>query len=314
MKKSLYLSLLFLFIISSAANAELTDRELLAQTLTFSKKVKEYGQTIGIDPSGVLSKTTDEIPPKSKIIIYLQKRGTLAINKNIDESLSINISKPESEVPIGDSYLYTEYFSAFLRQVNESATEDMPITIDFARASALRQAEVVLHEDLHMNTMHTWESDNVESIVTPLAYLATLNFFKTNNDEANEKSAAIMINYFRKISLELNDFANSAENIYKSGIHYWVAQENIIQLLDSKTNYSIRFRQSLGGQNIYDVLEALVSMDLIYLRYFDKIVSLYEKINNIAIFITDMKKAPGKTEDLDRYLEMLLQKYSNPAL
>jgi hypothetical protein len=72
------------------------------------------------------------------------------------------------------------------------------------------------------------------------------------------------------------------------------------------------FQRQIMGQHPATVLEAKLSHDLAYFRYFDAITILAEKLLTLDVLIAELKKLPrdATAEIADRFLAALELKYS----
>src|SRR5438128_2716797 len=75
------------FILSACALTPvptLDNDRSLRQTAELIREVKAFGQTLGIEPTEALSRTTQERPTLSLLWLWLQREGTLALRTPID--------------------------------------------------------------------------------------------------------------------------------------------------------------------------------------------------------------------------------------
>jgi len=287
------------------------DEKLLRETAELSQKVKEFGKTLGIEPSDALTKTTLEAPHQTWISINAQKRGTLALQESVDIEFWLYFTESPRKI-IQDWYLYNKNYSVYTRLGEQLADKASTITPDFARETLTRKVDVILHEDLHMNTKHLLGTINREAIVTPLATLAALNYFENTGDHANYTQTKTLIQRYRIVSRELNDFVKSVLDIFShTPKENWY--EKISKIAPDYPNYMTEFRNisdSLDPESPEeDRLEAKISHDYLYYKYFDRVVSLYEKCGNLKLLIADLKKSPADASTLETYLSELEAKY-----
>jgi hypothetical protein len=75
------------------------------------------------------------------------------------------------------------------------------------------------------------------------------------------------------------------------------------------------FQRQIEGQHPPTVLEAKLSHDLAYFRYFDAIVSLAEKAVTLKALIAELKKLPRHStlDSADKFLQSLSAKYAAPT-
>jgi len=198
----------------------------------------------------------------------------------------------------------------YFRQGNEFADQRSVATVGFAAEGVVRRVMVILHEDLHgdNNFDLPWEIE--ESVVTPLGSLATVEFFRQKGDEENLKRAVAAVEVQRKYSRELNALAEEAERILQREAPE-NAKKQILELIPNYPTYHRQFQRQIAGQHPPTVLEAKLSHDLAYYKYFDWIASLSEKTADLKTLISDLKKLPHDAShgDLEGYLRRLDAQY-----
>jgi hypothetical protein len=93
------------------------------------------------------------------------------------------------------------------------------------------------------------------------------------------------------------------------------ANEQILDLMPSYPVYYRQFQRQIAGQHPPTVLEAKLSHDLAYYRYFDQIAALSEKVGDLRTLIADFKKLPHDTsqDGMQAYLRQLETKYRQSA-
>ena len=314
-KKLLKIINLFLAILFCGCSIQSTPKvagindELLAETVKLSKEAKKFGRTLGIEPTEILSKSSDEAPAVSFLNMYVQEKMTISS----PGSFYVAFSALCSNLPIKSLVNQLRGHSVYFRCTNEFASSEAVITLDFAKASLTRKAEVLFHEDLHMNTKQTWSSDYVESLVTPLAFLASLEFLKSKHEWTSVSDLMSYIVSLRLFSQELTDLVAKLTVLYSSSspddpnIH--AEAENILM---SFPNYRRYILTALKDQYFDGAFEAKISHDLMYYKDFNRIIKLYDKTGNLKTLIEDIKKAPSGTKEIEKYLEKLEEKYSKP--
>jgi hypothetical protein len=184
------------------------------------------------------------------------------------------------------------------------------MTVGFAQEGTLQRVKIILHEDLHgdKNFALPWEIE--EAIITPLGALAAVAFFKRIGDAENLKRALASVDEDRKISRELNELAKEAERLLLMD-SLEEAKNKILAMIPFYANYSRQFQRQIAGQNPSTALEAKLSHDLAYYRYFDTIVGLSERAPDLRTLIEDFKNlSPGATiAAVETYLRGLNSKY-----
>jgi hypothetical protein len=175
----------------------------------------------------------------------------------------------------------------------------------------VRRVQVILHEDLHGDANFALPWDIEEAVVTPLGALAAAEYFKRKGDAENHKRAQSALNEGRQISRELLKLLNEAEAIFQN-TPVEDAKQKVLGLLPSYPAYEGIFQRQIVGQHPATVLEAKLSHDFAYFRYFDAIVTLAERPLALDVLIADLKKLPrdATLEATDRFLGALELQYS----
>jgi hypothetical protein len=289
------------------------DTVQLSHTATLIEEVKSFGKSLGIEPSPALSRTTQDTQPLSMLWLWMQRAGTLALENPIDVRLAIGFSTEKERLKIEQVYRVDGY-SVYYRQGNEFADSRSVATIGFAAEPLMRRVMVVLHEDLHgdANFALPWEIE--EGLVTPLGYLAAVAFFQQKNDQPGSTNALASLNEERRVSRELNGLVAEAMPIFKT-LPIDAAKEKVLQQMIHYPTYRRQFERQILGQHPPTVLEAKLSHDLTYYRYFDRIAALAEQAADLKTLIADLKRLPadatlGSTE---KYLSELSSRYMAAA-
>jgi hypothetical protein len=308
----LLLAFLLLFGLFSCSFTQVKKNEEqkpFRDTLSLVKEVKEFGRTLGIEPTAALGESKRGSPVHSMLWLWLQRLGTIALRAPIDIRLGMSFSAAKEELPLERLYNVSGY-SVYFRQGNQFADARSVTTTDFARESVLTRVTTVLHEDLHddRNFKLPWESE--ESIITPVGELAALEFFKSRDDQANADGARAQIEEERTLSRELTSLAQEAQKVFAME-PLAEARKTIIARVRSYPTYGRWFKFQIGEQDPDVALEAKMSHDLAYYRYYDRIVSLYEKKGDLKQLIQELKEIPrdASVATVERYLEALEQRY-----
>ena len=249
------------------------ETELLEDASATIQEIKAFERDLGIEPTQALAQTSEQKTPTSMLWFWLQRTGTLALRTPIDVRLTLGFAKSKEEVALDQVYGVDGY-SVYYRQGNEFADPRSVTTKGFARAGAVRQVSVVIHEDLHgdANFDLPWEIE--ESLITPLGSLAA-----------------------------------AAETIF-SNQSVESAKEKIVAMIPSYPVYHRYFLRQIQGQDPETAVEAKLSHDLAYYRYFDQIVALYETTGDLKALLRDLRKAPRDAETLAAYLRSLEKSYA----
>jgi len=284
------------------------ETELLRDASATIQEIKAFERDLGIEPTQALAQTSQQRTPTSMLWFWLQRAGTLALRTPIDVRLTLGFAKPKEEVALDQVYRVDGY-SVYYRQGNEFADPRSVTTEGFARASAVRQVSVVIHEDLHgdANFDLPWEIE--ESLVTPLGAIAAVEFFKRKSDSANLESARERLYEERQLSRDLAQLAAEAEAIF-SNQSVENARVKIVAMIPAYPVYHRYFQRQIHGQQPETALEAKLSHDLAYYRYFDQIVALYETTGDLKARVRDLRKAPRDDLALASYLRSLETSYA----
>jgi hypothetical protein len=277
------------------------------------EEVKAFGKTLGIEPTEALSRTVQERAPLSMLWLWMQHVGTLALSVPVDIRMAIGFAAAKEDLKLEQVYRVDGY-SVYYRQGNEFADSRSVATVGFAGEGIVRRVEVILHEDLHgdNNFALSWEVE--ESIVTPLGSLAAVEFFRGRRDQHYLKQALATLEEERQFGRELNALVGEAEKLFKTK-PIEEANEQILNIMPSYPVYYRQFQRQIAGQHPPTVLEAKLSHDLAYYRYFDQIAVLSEKVGDLRTLIADFKKLPHDTsqDGMQAYLQQLETKYRQSA-
>jgi hypothetical protein len=299
-------SVFFAFLISSCTLTQMpvqNETELLRQASATIQEIKAFERDLGIEPTQALARTSEQKAPSSMLWLWLQRAGTLALRAPIDIRLALGFARIKEEVPLEQVYK-AEGYSVYYRQGNEFADAGSVTTKSFAREGAARQVVVVIHEDLHgdANFDLPWEIE--ESLITPLGSIAAVEFFKRRSDSVNLETAQARLDEEKQLSRELGNLVAAAEKIFSSE-PVEIGKQKIIAMIPSYPVYHRHFQRQTRGQHPETVIEAKLSHDLAYYRYFDRIVALFERTGDLKALIGDLRRAPKEAEALLAYLQSL---------
>lgn len=285
----------------------------LQQTAGLIEEVKAFGKSLGIEPTAALSRTAREGPALSMLWLWMQREGTLALNAPMDIRTAIGYRADTQSVKVEQIYRVDGY-SVYYRQGNEFADARSVATIGFAEEPIVRRVKVILHEDLHgdANFALPWEIE--EAIVTPLGSLAAVEYLRWKADERNLQNAVTSLVEERQASKELNALVTRARIIFgQESID--AAKQKVLALVSEYPFYQKQFERQIRGQHAPTFLEAKLSHDLAYYRYFDNIAGLAELAPNLQTLIGDLKAIPANVTHaaIEEYLRGLRNKYSAAA-
>ncbi len=299
-------SVFFAFLISSCTLTQMpvqNETELLRQASATIQEIKAFERDLGIEPTQALARTSEQKAPTSMLWLWLQRAGTLALRAPIDIRLALGFARIKEEVPLEQVYK-AEGYSVYYRQGNEFADAGSVTTKSFAREGAARRVAVVIHEDLHgdANFDLPWEIE--ESLITPLGSIAAVEFFKRRSDSVNLETAQARLDEEKQLSRELGNVVAAAETIFSSE-PVEIGKQKIIAMIPSYPVYHRHFQRQTRGQHPETVIEAKLSHDLVYYRYFDRIVALYERTGDLKALIGDLRRAPKDADAVAAYLQSL---------
>jgi len=223
--------------------------------------------------------------------LWMQRVGTIALQGPVDVRLTIGFYNERERLRLEQVYRVDGY-SVYYRQGNEFADARSLATLGFAAESIVRRVMVVLHEDLHgdVNFKLPWEIE--EAIVTPLGALAAVEFFRQQGDPTILEHAIKAVAEERRLARELNELAHTAERLFKTAPPD-EASAAIFALMPTFSAYERRFRRQTRGQHAPTTLEAKLSHDLVYYRYFDRIAALSEMAPDLRTLVQDLKGIPA---------------------
>jgi cell fate (sporulation/competence/biofilm development) regulator YlbF (YheA/YmcA/DUF963 family) len=300
---------IFVIIGLSSCTVVRVDRaEHLEENARLVAEVKAFGKTLGIEPTEALSRTAEERPPLSMLWLWMQRVGTLALEAPIDIRMAIGFAIIKEQLKLEQVYSVDGY-SVYYRQGNEFADSRSVATAGFASEEIAQRVKVILHEDLHddQNFNLPWEVE--EAIVTPLGSLAAMEFFRRSGDQESFQRARTTVEEERRQAQELNALVEEAQRLFKT-FAVEKAQAEILSLIPSYPAYQRQFERQIEGQHPPSVLEAKLSHDLAYYRYFDQIIALADKATDLKTLIDDLKKLPSDPRGVQAYLQQLKNRYS----
>ncbi len=288
---------------------DLPSEARLRETVSLIEDVKSFGKTLGIEPTGALSRTSAGERALSMLWLWLQKAGTLAVTTSMDIRMAVGFVAPKEQLPLEQVYRVDGY-SVYYRQGNEYADSRSAATPAFASQGTVRRATVILHEDLHGDANFDLPWDVEEGVVTPLASLAAVEYFKHKNDAEHLPRAELALNEGRQISRDLRELAVEAQAIFHA-VAVEEAKLKILAALSKYPTYRTVFERQIAGQHPPTVLEAKLSHDLAYFRFFDSIAFLAEKRMPLRTLIAELQSLPptATAAAVEKFLENLDQKY-----
>ena len=308
----LAIAVLFIVMLASCSTiAPAVDSARLRQTADLIEEVKTFGKTLGIEPTEALRRTSQGGPSLSMLWLWMQREGTLALSGPVDIRMAIGLTI-EKEAPKLEQVYRVDGYSVYHRQGSEFADPRSVATAGFAEEALVRRAKVILHEDLHgdVNFALSWEIE--EAIVTPLGSLAVIDYLRHKGDETNLQNALVSLAEERTMSRELLALVDDAQRIFPT-VKVDDAKQQILNRLANYPNYQRQFERQTRAQHGATVLEAKLSHDLAYYRYFDAVAALAEKAPDLRTLIEDLKKLPKDASHAvtERHLRELDAKYSS---
>ena len=294
----------------SLANVTTADEKILDEAVVRATAVKTFGETIGIEPSDSLRVSTRAQPGASRLWVWVQKKGTLATRGPMDFVLQLGFGSEQEKVPLNSVRHWDEMggYSYYWRHSSEfeSAEDAAAITIDFAGQTVRRQVEVVLHEDLHAGQpFKSWPFRINEGIVTPLADLAALIFFRSRGDRANVEATEAHIQEQRKLSRELDELVERMQRLFVNG-PLEPARKDALREVRKASVYSRFFAHHVNDQSPDVLLEAKVSHDWAYYGLYDRVMRFYEQNgSDIGKANKIFKNAPSGGQELKAFIDGL---------
>jgi hypothetical protein len=292
-------------ISACSAVQRVDDSDPLRQTASLIDEVKAFGKSLGIEPTEALRRTSQGGPTLSMLWLWMQRAGTIALRAPVDIRMAIGFNGNKEQPKLEQVYRVDGY-SVYYRQGNEFADPRSVSTVSFAEEPLVRRVKVILHEDLHGDVNFALPWDIEEAIVTPLGSLAAIEYFRYKGDEKNLANAAASLAEERKMSRELMALVDQAQTIFATD-QVDDAKAKIFAVLTSFPTYQRQFERQTRGQHAATVLEAKLSHDIAYYRYFDDVATLAEKAPGLRTLIEDLKvlasdATPAVTEKVLRDL------------
>lgn len=279
------------------------------ETASLVAEVKAFGRSLGIEPTEALTKTALEQQPRSMLWLWLQRAGTLALRAPIDLRLFLSFAADKKTVALEHVYR-VEGYSVYFRQGDEFADAGSVVTQKFSQEDLLRRVQVILHEDLHgeRNFALPWELE--ESIVTPLGAMATVEFFRRKGDNVNMTRALRAFARERVMAQEILELTERSLKLFRE-VPLDDARREILALLQFYPNYQRAFTSQTQHQDAASVLEAKISHDLVYYRYFDRIAAVAEIAPDLRTLILAFKQMPrdATIQSFDAFLNDLTSRY-----
>jgi hypothetical protein len=305
--------LLSLIGCAAVGRTGLQDEARLRETANLIEEVKAFGRTVGIEPTAALSRTSAGERALSMLWLWLQKTGTLAVRAPMDIRMAVGFVAAKEQLPLEQVYRVDGY-SVYYRQGNEYADSRSAATPGFAAQGIVRRVTVILHEDLHGETNFELRWDIEEAVVTPLASLAALEYFRHKNDAANLQRAQSALNEGRLIARELRALVLEAERIFRT-VSVEEGKLKVLGILSKYPAYRGMFERQIVGQHPPTVVEAKLSHDLAYFRFFDAIVTVAEKQLALKALIAELKALPQNvtSDEVEEFLQSLATKYPAAA-
>jgi hypothetical protein len=282
----------------------------LGRTADLIDEVKAFGQTLGIQPTAALTRVSADEKALSMLWLWLQKAGTLAVDAPLDIRMAVGFELARDQIPVEQVYRVDGY-SVYYRQGNEYADPRSAATPSFAAQGIVRRVIVILQEDLHGDVNFALPWDVEEAVVTPLGALAAVEYFKRKGDSDNLQRAQEVLNEGTQIARELQQLVQEATEIFRTS-SVDDAKAKILRLLPNYPSYWSTFERQTTGQHAPTVLEAKLSHDLAYFRYFDVIVSLAETPIGLDKLIAELKTLPPDSTPASAatFLQEMRAKYS----
>jgi hypothetical protein len=285
----------------------------LGETASLIDDVKAFGRSVGIEPTQALSRTAGGDKVLSMLWFWLQRAGTVALYAPVDIRMAVGFDTAKDRLPVEQVYRVDGY-SVYYRQGNEYADPRSAATPSFAVQGLVRRVTVILHEDLHGEANFDLPWDIEEAVVTPLGALAAVEYFRFKGDSENLRQAQLAVEEGRQIARELQALVQEAAQIFQ---HSAVdeGKEKILRMLSKYPVYQEAFDRQTRGQHAATVLEAKLSHDLAYFRFFPAIVALAEMPLPLKVLISELKSLPRDSSlpTAEKFLQDLGARFSASA-
>jgi hypothetical protein len=282
----------------------------IGETANVIDDVKAFGKSLGIEPTEALSRTAAGDKVLSMLWFWLQRAGTVALRAPVDIRMAVGFDAAKERLPVEQVYRVDGY-SVYYRQGNEYADPRSAATPSFAAQGLVRRVTVIFHEDLHGDVNFDLPWDIEEAIVTPLGSLAAIEYFKFKGDTENLRQAQVALEEGRQVARELQDLVREAEPIFQS-FPADEAKEKVLRMLPRYPTYQQAFERQTEGQHQPTALEAKLSHDLAYFRFFRSIAALAEAPLALKALIAELKSLPRDSSltTVERFLQYLAGKFS----
>lgn len=142
-----YVALLLILNLTSCTLVRLPDanqERRLRGTVDLVTEVKEFGNSLGIEPTEALRQTSQGNPALSMLWLWLQRMGTLALRAPVDIRMAIGFHADREKIPLERVYR-VEGYSVYYRQGNEFADARSVATAGFADEGIVRRVKVIFH-------------------------------------------------------------------------------------------------------------------------------------------------------------------------
>lgn len=307
MKNFLFAIFIALSFLISPVFAETTPEEenLLKETLALSFKIKEFERTIGMEPSEIFTKTSNDAAPTSFLRVWVKNFYTTPFDEGLIMLISVRFKSSADKIPELDVNLYgkqSRLHSYYFRIIDAVADPSMVITVNFAKYSVLKKARIIIHEDLHLNdAIHSGEK-----FVTPLGDIAALTFFKNQGDDENVSEMQKKITELRQYSKEINTIVKELQKLYKGDVPFDKKQIEALKIVNSYLMYSKFYNEQMSGQDKVHGLEAKFHHDFEYYRYYDDVWNLYEKNGqDLKSLVAELRNAENASDGFSDFFDNL---------
>lgn len=286
-----------------------SDNKLLREITALSREVKEFEPLLGIKPTQALTKSALDKRPITSVYVFIQKKGTIALNSKIDQILRLTFSGPRDSVLLREVSLWNADYCSHWRKEDAFASKEAVISRSLIERTHVYRVETIFHEDLHpMFEDLPWQTN--ESFTTALSILATLRFFEAKGDTTSAQKTLKYITGCKLISSDILAVAFLAKNLFRNEPLKEARLHMMEFLIDSKKDS--RYTEYLKNRSIFhdqEFSEAVISHDLAYFRWFNYIMSLYEEIRDFKTLLTDLQRAPYDVKKVEPFLDGLMENY-----
>ena len=184
----------------------------------------------------------------------------------------------------------------------------------FSEEPIVRRVKVILHEDLHGDVNFAAVGDRRGDRYA-LRFAGGRGIFSLEKRGKKSAKCRESLGEERVMSQELNALIGAGGQNFCPETMSIRRKKKSWRCSTRFPRYQKQFERQIRGQHRATVLEAKLSHDLAYYRYFDAIVGLAEKASSLQRLIEDLKKMPGDATPAltEKFLQDLSLRYLSAA-